>query len=475
MGWCDLSYGQKSWHFSGKRVPKTILHALNGRIDVHTLTALMGPSGAGKSTLLKCVNMRSNAGLSPQTQLFGSKTTQLRTAFIMQSLDEHILIGLTIRESLLFASKIKNRVTSGHIYDVSGGHNIAQSGQFESDKTTLTSGTSGFVSDGPESEPLDIDGHFDHNMNVRRLLSELLLEDCADTTVQRCSGGEQKRLTVGLELVQQIKPNLLCIDEPTSGLDSNSSEIVIQCLKRLTEKHSMAIVTSIHQPNSLILSMFDRLYVLSKGGHCVFAGPPAQLRAHLNSCGVDCPPDFAPIELMLKIASKFPNKALLTVGHGYIERSVEVRHQWMANLALCTFCMIASVALSYLYDFHVGERTPCIDRWIPTVGRNTTQAQPSVAGRALLLAAKGAAVAENVKLLFFANFAVGAMPLAKNLFIFPVEVRVFLNEHRNGWYSTGAYYWSKFIIEIPILVGTALLFSTMLFFISHQPSDAFRW
>ncbi|CAG2121425.1 unnamed protein product, partial [Medioppia subpectinata] len=211
-------------------------------------------------------------------------------------------------ESLVFASKIKNRVTTKQI-DI-GGQNTAQSGAFERDTTKLALSGVG-IELNTEYEPFNIDGHFDHDMNVRRLLSELLLEDCADTTVQRCSGGEQKRLTVGLELVQQIKPNLLCIDEPTSGLDSNSSEIVIQCLKRLTEKHSMAIVTSIHQPNSLILAMFDRLYVLSKGGHCVFAGPPTQLRAHLNSCGIECPSHFAPIELILKIASNFPNKALL--------------------------------------------------------------------------------------------------------------------------------------------------------------------
>ncbi|CAG2121419.1 unnamed protein product, partial [Medioppia subpectinata] len=200
-------------------------------------------------------------------------------------------------ESLVFASKIKNRVTTKQI-DI-GGQNTAQLGAFERDTTKLALSGAGIESHS-EYEPLDIDGHFDHDMNVRRLLSELLLEDCADTTVQQCSGGEQKRLTVGLELVQQIKPNLLCIDEPTSGLDSNSSEI----------------------PNSLILAMFDRLYVLSKGGHCVFAGPPAQLRAHLNSCGIDCPSHFAPIELILKIASNFPNKALLTVGYGHIERSI---------------------------------------------------------------------------------------------------------------------------------------------------------
>ena len=70
----------------------------------------------------------------------------------------------------------------------------------------------------------------------------------------------------------------------------------------------MSIVTSIHQPNSLLLSMFDQLYVLSKGGHCVFTGRPNQLREHLTKCDIICPEDVLPIEMLLKISSNFPNK-----------------------------------------------------------------------------------------------------------------------------------------------------------------------
>ena len=58
------------------------------------------------------------------------------------------------------------------------------------------------------------------------ILEQLGLADTADTQVDRCSGGERKRLALGLELTSRQMPNLLCIDEPTSGLDSNSAEIV---------------------------------------------------------------------------------------------------------------------------------------------------------------------------------------------------------------------------------------------------------
>ena len=67
---------------------------------------------------------------------------------------------------------------------------------------------------------------FDHNANIDKILSELMLTNCADNKVSQCSGGEQKRLSIGLELTPKIKPNLMCIDEPTTGLDSYAAEQV---------------------------------------------------------------------------------------------------------------------------------------------------------------------------------------------------------------------------------------------------------
>ena len=56
---------------------------------------------------------------------------------------------------------------------------------------------------------------------------ELLgLEKCADTIVgntqiRGLSGGEKKRVNIGIELICQ--PNLLFLDEPTTGLDSTNA------------------------------------------------------------------------------------------------------------------------------------------------------------------------------------------------------------------------------------------------------------
>lgn len=85
------------------------------------------------------------------------------------------------------------------------------------------------------------------------------------------------------------------------------------CLKNLARKYDLAIVTSIHQPNSDVLMMFDKLYVLSKGGKCVFDGKTSELQSHLQECQVDCQDWQVPVEKVIKVASKTSNVSLFIV------------------------------------------------------------------------------------------------------------------------------------------------------------------
>ena len=75
----------------------------------------------------------------------------------------------------------------------------------------------------------------------------------------------------------------------------------------------MAIVTSIHQPNSDVLMMFDKLYVLSKGAKCVFDGNANQLQSHLKECQIECEEWQVPVEQLIKVASKPSNVSLFSL------------------------------------------------------------------------------------------------------------------------------------------------------------------
>jgi len=85
------------------------------------------------------------------------------------------------------------------------------------------------------------------------------------------SGGQRKRLNIGLELMRE--PGILFIDEPTSGLSSMDAENVIRLLKEQTVKGKL-VIANIHQPNSNVFKMLDKLWVLDKGGFPVYAGNP---------------------------------------------------------------------------------------------------------------------------------------------------------------------------------------------------------
>lgn len=66
----------------------------------------------------------------------------------------------------------------------------------------------------------------------------------------------------------------------------------------------MAIVTSIHQPNSDIFLMYDKIYVLSRGGKCVYFGSPYDLYQHLLKMDIKCEKFQVPIEVVIKIAAQ---------------------------------------------------------------------------------------------------------------------------------------------------------------------------
>lgn len=69
------------------------------------------------------------------------------------------------------------------------------------------------------------------------------------------SGGERKRASVGVDLIGG--PSLMFLDEPTSGLDSFLALSVAEQLRNLADS-GRTVVTTIHQPRSLVFQMFSR-------------------------------------------------------------------------------------------------------------------------------------------------------------------------------------------------------------------------
>lgn len=134
---------------------------------------------------------------------------------------------------------------------------------------------------------------------IMLILENLGLESHADTFVGNLSGGQQKRLSIALELVDD--PSIIFLDEPTTGLDSSSSTQCIQLLKKLAHE-GKTIICTIHTPSALLLKMFDHLYALADGC-CIYQGTTNKLVPFLKELDLVCPETFNPADFLLEIAN----------------------------------------------------------------------------------------------------------------------------------------------------------------------------
>lgn len=85
---------------------------------------------------------------------------------------------------------------------------------------------------------------------IERVIESLGLQPVRDSlvgTVEKrgISGGQRKRVNVGLEMV--MEPSLLILDEPTTGLDSASSSLLLKALRR-EALEGVNICMVLHQP-----------------------------------------------------------------------------------------------------------------------------------------------------------------------------------------------------------------------------------
>jgi ABC-type multidrug transport system ATPase subunit/uncharacterized tellurite resistance protein B-like protein len=214
----------------------------NGKLglrDVHIaeesggLIALMGASGAGKSTLLHVLN-GSEKPSSGRVLINGidihkePQKVKGVVGFVPQ--DDLLIEDLTVYQNLYFAAKLCfSRLSEMSI-----------------------------------------------NKLVMKTLDDLGLSETKHLKVgsplrKTISGGQRKRLNIGLELLRE--PAILFCDEPTSGLSSRDSENIIDLLKELSLKGKL-VFTVIHQPSSDIFKMFDKLVILDIGGYQIYYGNP---------------------------------------------------------------------------------------------------------------------------------------------------------------------------------------------------------
>ncbi|HEX6554734.1 MAG TPA: ATP-binding cassette domain-containing protein [Ktedonobacteraceae bacterium] len=103
--------------------------------------------------------------------------------------------------------------------------------------------------------------------------------------VKKLSGGQQKRVSIALELL--AKPNLFFLDEPTSGLDPGLDRKMMAMLRNIADKEGHTIILVTHATNNI--NTCDYVCFLAPGGYLAYFGLPDEATAYFNQS------DFADI------------------------------------------------------------------------------------------------------------------------------------------------------------------------------------
>jgi ABC-type multidrug transport system ATPase subunit len=218
------------------------IQKMNFRVESGNLIGIMGGSGVGKTTLLNMLHGKikpSSGNIYINGYDINSDAEELKGLIGFVPQDDMLIEELTVYQNLYFNARL-----------CFGDYTETQL------KNTV------------DKVLLDLDLYEIKDLQVGDMLNK------------KVSGGQRKRLNIGLELMRE--PVILFIDEPTSGLSSFDSEKVMSLLRNqaLSGKLVFAII---HQPSSDIIKMFDRLWLLDKGGYMIYDGDPVEALVYFKT------------------------------------------------------------------------------------------------------------------------------------------------------------------------------------------------
>jgi ABC transport system ATP-binding/permease protein len=117
----------------------------------------------------------------------------------------------------------------------------------------------------------------ERHQRVMEVLDDLDLTHRKDVQISGLSGGQQKRVSIGVELL--TKPGLFFLDEPTSGLDPGTETALMQLMRRLADQ-GRTIILITHATKNVMLA--DKVVFLARGGYLAWYGPPDEALAYFD-------------------------------------------------------------------------------------------------------------------------------------------------------------------------------------------------
>ncbi len=244
-----LHYGNLSYAVNGR----AILTDITGSVAPGQVMAIMGASGAGKSTFLDILARKDKRGRVSGTLYVNGREIEDDALYkrVIGFVDQEdtLMSTLTVYETVLYSAILR----------------LPREMSLEAKK-----------------------------FRTLETMNELGILGIKDSRIgesgkRSISGGEKRRVSIACELV--TSPSILFLDEPTSGLDSYNAFNVIESLVTLAREYNRTVVFTIHQPQSNIVSLFDRLLLLAQG-RMVYSGDFKRCQEHFEQQGHPCPPGY---------------------------------------------------------------------------------------------------------------------------------------------------------------------------------------
>lgn len=434
-------------------VDTPLLKDVSGFVKPGMMMLLLGPPGAGKTTLLELLAGRkprsATSIIQGEIKVDGKPWSDdfNRIAGYVTQEDIHFPT-MTVRETFMFSSKLRNHA---------------------------------LVSDVQKEERVDL------------VLDLLGLSHVADTVVgnellRGVSGGEKKRVSIGVELVNA--PGILFLDEPTTGLDAAAAIEVVQHLRHIADA-GVPVICSLLQPSQDIFDMFDSILVLNDREMTYFGPMSEVLDYYEETAGYRCPTGKNVAEFLLEIHTEKAqvykiSEASAPVGMFPMLFQSSVQYDELGSKLWKGIAPLDPSTVTHLHSesaFATGvpfQAIQCTARAVKNMIRNPAALRTRVVRSfvmGLLLGSlfwqmdndlKGAN--NRISLLFFC-ITFTSMGSIASIPQVCEERRIFYHQRASHFYQTMAYFVSATFVDFPLSIVESLIFTGLVFWMSGMNSS----
>lgn len=318
--------------------------------------------------------------------------------------------------------------------------------------------------------------------SIEEILQMLRLTKTKHTLMENLSGGERKRLSIALELVNN--PPIIFLDEPTTGLDDLSSSQCVSLLKDLAHG-GRTIICSIHTPSAKLFAMFDHIYIVAEG-QCMFAGVGSDMVPYLSTIGLNCPKHYNPADFMIEVCSReygdYSEKMATSVDNGKCLRWYKDNSE--TRKPIVRRASQYDTVSHHLYDFSSSgwsQFTVLLRRMVIQHKRDYsyllfklimyTFIGLVVGGMFFQFGNDASMTIFNYGFIFITIIVFMYTPLMPVLLQFPKEVQLLKREYFNRWYGLNAYFCALTCSQLPMQIILSSVYIAITYFLTNQPME----